>query len=292
MQQSRIAPALQSAIGGEIVFCGLALFAGAAGQVLLLAGAHAAGSLLLLLALALGALAWKSNNSTTHFSRTPISFPHRRGWMPFRLQVRLHNHERVKLFAREGTGVANEVPTELLWPDLPGSGLAVTVAARDVEHRVDPFAGSSIGSAWAAGGEQALLERDPAFAALAPADQALSSITWEGEIYSDGGTYEMELRTDGRARMLLDGVEVLDTGVAAAAWDAVSPQGAYILLRGGFPSARASTNMDQGWHRVRLELQATGRTNGLEWSWTGPNGTREIVPPSRLRHQPGSWPAP
>jgi hypothetical protein len=35
---------------------------------------------------------------------------------------------------------------------------------------------------------------------------------------------------------------------------------------------------------VAIDFDATGYNNGLEWAWTRPGGGREIVPPSRLRH--------
>jgi hypothetical protein len=36
-------------------------------------------------------------------------------------------------------------------------------------------------------------------------------------------------------------------------------------------------------------MDATGDANGIEWAWTY-DGAREIVPPSRLRHDAGRWP--
>jgi hypothetical protein len=45
-----------------------------------------------------------------------------------------------------------------------------------------------------------------------------------------------------------------------------------------------------GRHGVRLDLDATGSANGLEWSWTRPDGVSEIVPPSRLRYTPDAAP--
>ena len=91
----------------------------------------------------------------------------------------------------------------------------------------------------------------------------------------------MELRTDSLAQLDIDeSVTVLTCGT--------SPD----------RPASGTTELSPGWHRVSLDLQVPAEHRGLEWIWTRPDGTREVVPPTRLRHAstgtPGwiPWPAP
>jgi hypothetical protein len=172
------------------------------------------------------------------------------------------------------------------------SGLAVTVGGQSVEHRVDAFVGASMVGVEANTGRllPELLERDPDFRPLASKLEKGGRIRWEGEVYVVGGTYRMELRTDAHARLVIGGGVVLDlcdnpprTGTAP--------------YPGGDPGFGAEVTLSPGWHLVRLDMEVTGRDNGLEWSWTRPDGMREIVPPPSLRYrrssdtgEPARWP--
>jgi hypothetical protein len=118
-------------------------------------------------------------------------------------------------------------------------------------------------------------ERDPDLIPLAPPNTR--QVRWEGEVYTDEGEYKMELRTDGRARLLIDDSVVLDLCDN-------EPDRSGIPRRGGDPGVGAAITLGRGWHRVRLDLDATGDANGLEWAWVRPDGVREIVPPPRLRY--------
>jgi hypothetical protein len=41
-----------------------------------------------------------------------------------------------------------------------------------------------------------------------------------------------------------------------------------------------------GWHKVRLDFEAAGPNNALEWMWERPDGVTEVVPPYALRVGP------
>jgi hypothetical protein len=87
----------------------------------------------------------------------------------------------------------------------------------------------------------------------------------------------MVLRTDAQAVLQIDGVTVLDLCDNR-------PRPGNAPVKGGDPGHGASISLERGWHAVRLEMEATGRDNGLEWWWVRPDGMQEIVPPSRLRY--------
>jgi hypothetical protein len=123
-------------------------------------------------------------------------------------------------------------------------------------------------------------ERDPDFVPLASSVAGVPRVGWEGEVYADGGRYKMELHTDGRATLAIDGASVL-----TACSEPLTVQ--TFFARGGYPWAGAAVSLSPGWHQVRLDFVATGNANGLEWRWTRPDGVTEVVPPDRLRHSVG-----
>jgi 4-amino-4-deoxy-L-arabinose transferase-like glycosyltransferase len=173
--------------------------------------------------------------------------------------------------------------------DLPANaGLAITTNATPPTHRIDPFVGaSSFGLVYISGTttlSPTLAARDPDFVPLAPPTSGANRVRWEGEVYAEGGRYSMELRTDGHALLEVDGTEVVK---ACGDVPFPGPEGAPIA--GGFPPIINTVELTPGWHHVRLDLDATGNANGLEWTWTRPDGVREIVPPTRLRNN-GMWP--
>ena len=181
------------------------------------------------------------------------------------------------------TAPAAEVPTGLLWPQAPNAGLTVTTSGATATHRIDPFVGASVLSP----DEPTIYglipppsKRDPDLLPLAPPASGAGRprVRWEGEVYAEGGEYEMNLRTDAHALLLVDGAPVLKV--------CASPPPGDIPIRGGDSGTGARVSMSPGWHRVRVDLDATGDANGLEWSWTRPDGVSEIVPPSRLRYVP------
>jgi hypothetical protein len=169
-----------------------------------------------------------------------------------------------------------------------GQGLAVTTSGTPVEHHIDPFVGSGALGIVTISGTSALsptlAARDADFVPLAPVGSGASRIRWESEVYAEGGPYVMELRTDGHALLEIDGAQVVK-----ACGDIPFPGPEGVPIRGGFPPVTSTVELTPGWHQVRLDLDATGNANGLEWTWTRPNGVREIVPPSRLRHN-FAWP--
>jgi hypothetical protein len=205
------------------------------------------------------------------------------GWVPFSLQARLTQKppgdSGLRLWLQRGGAPAVEISRGLFWPQPVNSGLAVTIGGAVTTHRVDPFVGNGVlyGDRPTMNG---LLpppaERDPDLLPLAPHAGGGAKVRWEGEVYAEGGRYEMNLRTDAHALLAIDGAAVLKVCARPTPDD--------VPIRGGDPGVAARLSMSPGWHRVRLDLDATGDANGLEWSWTRPDGVREIVPPSRLRY--------
>jgi hypothetical protein len=79
----------------------------------------------------------------------------------------------------------------------------------------------------------------------------------------------MELRTDGRAQLVIDGVPVVSK------CEPTQTEG----------RAAADFELREGWHRVQIDLHLTpDQQRGLEWLWRRPDGVTEVVPPSRLRY--------
>jgi hypothetical protein len=106
-------------------------------------------------------------------------------------------------------------------------------------------------------------------------------VSWAGEVQTEAGEYQMELRTDARARLLIDDQVIIHACNAPPD----TPPGGKVRL-------------SAGWHRVRIDFDPTDGRRGVEWVWRRPDGVREIVPPSRLRYRPDgttespiNWPA-
>jgi hypothetical protein len=212
------------------------------------------------------------------------------GWTPFGLQAQFTEppgDTSLHLLLQKRSGPAAEIPTSLLWPQPGNAGLVVTLGGALPSHRVDPFVGSGV---WLADRPAindvlpAPSQRDPDLLPLASPAAGDRNIRWEGEVYADGGQYVMNLRTDAHALLAVDGAVLLKV--------CASPPADGVPIRGGDPGRDARIVMSPGWHRVHLDLDATGDANGLEWSWTRPDGVREIVPPSRLRYLPDPNPGP
>ncbi len=145
-----------------------------------------------------------------------------------------------------------------LWPWPATTGLLGAVAApadgAPPIPRVDPFLGFT-----AAG--------DPAVAG--PAQQAVPvRARWTGDLLtSPAGGYQIELRTDGQARLAIDGRPLI---VACGAADA-APVGARLALAAGA-------------HRLQLDYLAAPGNTYLELYWTPPGGARSLIPPEALRY--------
>jgi hypothetical protein len=188
---------------------------------------------------------------------------------------------------QQGEGAAQDVPAPDLWPQAPDAGLAVTFAGGTPPGRIDPFIGASMfgtaDSPALVGVIPELVRRDPDFVPLGPRTGGGTPMRWDGEVYAEGGTYTMALRTDAQARLLIDGATVLDLCANVAP----PPQ---IPRFAAYPWHEAPVTLRQGWHTVAIDFDATGYNNGLEWAWTRPDGVREIVPPSRLRHSAAAPP--
>jgi 4-amino-4-deoxy-L-arabinose transferase-like glycosyltransferase len=220
-------------------------------------------------------------------SGAPIALD--KGWVPFSVEARLDGPRDLRLLLQEGGAQAAEVESTRLWPQLPYWGLAASMNGASIKHRIDPFVGASVlrpNSALASGFPIPLPgERDPDLIPLAPFTGGGGLIRWEGEVYAEGGLYGMELRTDAHARLALDGTVALDLCDNA-------PMTPDSFFGGDFQGVTTTLTLAEGWHKVWLDLDATGNLNGLEWTWTRPDGVREIVPPSRLRHTLAEWPDP
>ena len=183
---------------------------------------------------------------------------------------------------------ASRLANPLVQPQSNGAGLTVTTNGTPSTRRIDPFVGAGAFGLTYVGGTSILSPtlgaRDPGFVPLAPPASGANRIRWEGELYAEGGRYAMELRTDGHALLQVDGADLIK-----ACGDIPFPGPEGVPIAGGFPPITATIELSEGWHPVRLDLDATGNTNGLEWTWTRPDGMREIVPPTRLRNN-GVWP--
>ncbi|HEX8598550.1 MAG TPA: glycosyltransferase family 39 protein [Chloroflexia bacterium] len=203
-----------------------------------------------------------------------------RGWLAFCVRVPVEGASKVRLLVQEEGGPATEVETTVLWPQSCEVGLSVALNGGDVTHRVDPFVGAGVLSPddfTFDGLISKPSERDLDFVPLASDVAGVPRLRWEGEVDADGGAYRMELRTDGRATLAIDG-----TSLVTVCSKPLTVQ--TFFGRGTYPWEGATINLTPGWHKVRLDFIATGNANGLEWRWTRPDGVTEIVPPNRLRH--------
>jgi hypothetical protein len=83
------------------------------------------------------------------------------------------------------------------------------------------------------------------------------------------GEYTLELRTDGAARVLLDGQPRL-----------------LVCGAGEVGSQTATVALGAGPHRLAVDYAATAGAAVLELYWTPPGEARALVPPAALRYPP------
>jgi hypothetical protein len=208
-------------------------------------------------------------NSDTPFD-TPIQLDY--GWTPFQVTARLDRPGTLHFYQRRGDTPPSEVPQTSLWPSQPDAGLAVALNGNVLQQRVDPFIGSA---SWQPGPNaylsgkltpteaSTLLENVP----LAPLGGGGNVIRWQGEVYADQtGTYLMEVTTGGRAQVLVNNILILNL---------CDPPP-------GNTQGIGSVRLTAGWNPMQVTFQSLG--SGITLLWTRPNGVREIIPPSRLRH--------
>jgi hypothetical protein len=201
------------------------------------------------------------------------------GWTPISVTAQLTKPGALHLTWQEGDTAATEVPVTRLWPSRPDAGLAVALNGTQVQQRVDLFIGSG---AWlplpgsyvpgnlAPAEAPVQLENVP----LAPLGGGGKLIRWEGEVFAgQGGTYLLEVTAGGRARVIANGIRVINL---------CDP-------RSGTAGGIGSIRLDSGWNPIQVTFQA--QDGGIALLWTRPDGVREIVPPSRLRHTAGPSPA-
>lgn len=207
------------------------------------------------------------------------------GWVPFVVQSRLNGPKPIHLFKSEGGAPETEVTTDYLWPDPPNMGLMVSLTGT-LAMRVDPFVASSAirpdGNYFLPG----RLDREEAARLFRPLPLVPQLVNgdalgrWAGELYAEGGAYTMELNIDGRAQLIIDGTRVINS---------CAP------LHSGGETITGQVTLTEGWHKVELTLQTNGPgglvPRGIEWTWTRPDGVREVVPPTRLRYSPTITPA-
>jgi hypothetical protein len=215
------------------------------------------------------------------------------GWVPFEVQARLSGPAPLRLLVQQGAGPPAPPAPRHLWPQPADAGLAVTLVGATVSQRIDPFVGTGVlgptsRSRWL----PPPTERDPALVPLAVPSGPATRLRWAGEVYAEGGAYRMALRTDAPARLWIDGALVLDLC-------ANHPPADGLPVHGDEAGRSAPVELVPGWHQVQLDLDPTGVDNGLEWTWTRPDGVHEIVPPARLRlsagggpTHPARWPVP
>jgi hypothetical protein len=202
------------------------------------------------------------------------------GWVPFSIQARLTGPTALHLLVQQGADPASEPDTAHLWPQLPNAGLAATISGAAITHRIDPTVGSSVLGLVAPTAAPTLhpffIQRDPDLIPLTSRAFGGAQIRWEGEFYSRGGDYLMELHTDAHALLRVDGAILVNL-----CNNVPTPGGT---------SSGAPVALTPGWHSVRLDLDATGPNSGLDWIWTPPGGVRGVVPPQWLRHSPDPQP--
>jgi len=196
------------------------------------------------------------------------------GWMPFQVQAQLTGPEEVRLLVQQTEkGVAAEIEKRHLWPSDPNAGIAVAFGGLPQTRRVDPFVGSTLlrPSEYYRPGNLPIPLVSQLYRPLPLMTQEMGGngiIRWKGEIFVEGGMYNMELRTDARAQLFIDGVIVVNLCNPTSNGSGMTAQ----------------TSLAAGWHQVQIDFQHVGASGGLEWVWTRPDGIREIVPPARLRY--------
>jgi hypothetical protein len=192
------------------------------------------------------------------------------GWVMFAVQARVGPSSRVRMLVKQGNLPPAEPDAAHLWPTQPDQGLLVTLSANPAVYRVDSFVGNSL--------FRPFRSEDPDALTMSPTGNGGSTIRWEGEISTGDGAYGMSLRTDAKASLEIDGTPVVRM--------CVPPNDGALAPRGA-----GQVQLKAGWHKVRLDFEAVGLKNGLEWFWTPPGGTEEAVPPEVLRTgQTLSWP--
>jgi hypothetical protein len=186
------------------------------------------------------------------------------GWHRFMVTVDLAVPTPITFTAGlPGSGAGGFVfPREQLWPEPPGMGLFGSVLGADLGSgqrpvpRVDPYiAFGSVAQPWGFG---------PVQGASFPV-----SARWVGEINAPvAGSYNLEVRTDGQAHLIVDGTQ-----------DVWACEG---MDRGGVATVELST----GWHPIVLDYVGMPGTSDLHLWWSMPGGGRTLVPPSALRYFP------
>jgi hypothetical protein len=194
------------------------------------------------------------------------------GWTPISVTARLNSPGSLRLTRQEGEAEAREVPQTVLWPSAFDAGLAVALNGTLLRQRVDPFIGAGMlmppPNSYVRGGfslteATALLENVP----LAPLGGAGNIIRWQGEVRADqGGTYLLEVATSGRTQVLANNIAVINL---------CDP-------RAGATGAVGNIRLNPGWNPLRVNFESLG--SGITLLWTRPDGVREIIPPSHLRH--------
>ncbi len=206
------------------------------------------------------------------------------GWVPFVIKARLDNPTQQLRFLKAQNGTELEITTPYLWPEGANMGLAVTLGVTSA-IRVDQFVGSTgirPDENYLQPGRLPMEEAKQLFRPLPLTPQFSNGDAlgrWSGELYAEGGNYQMELHIDGLAQLLIDDTFIINNCTPL-------PGGAAIV---------GPTTMTPGWHKVELRLQTNGPggglvPRGLEWIWTRPDGVREIVPPTHLRYSPIAMP--
>ncbi|MDQ3929037.1 MAG: glycosyltransferase family 39 protein, partial [Chloroflexota bacterium] len=135
-----------------------------------------------------------------------------RGWLAFCVRAPLGDASSIRLLLQEAGGTATEIETARLWPQSCEGGLSVALNGGSVTHRVDPFVGAGVLSPYAftfGGLISKPSERDTDFVPVASNVTGVPHLRWEGEVYAEGGQYRMELLTDGRATLAIDGSSLL-----------------------------------------------------------------------------------
>ncbi|MCC7106834.1 MAG: glycosyltransferase family 39 protein [Chloroflexi bacterium] len=90
---------------------------------------------------------------------------------------------------------------------------------------------------------------------------------WTGLLLApDAGRYDLELFSDGPTRLTIDGVVVLEGGVAGEA-----------------KSLKTTRALTLGSHRIELDYRYVRERGFLELYWRPPDGERALIPPSALR---------
>jgi hypothetical protein len=210
------------------------------------------------------------------------------GWVPFSVEAHLSSGDKSsELLLQEGqSGSDSFVPRKVdqgrLWPKAPNNGLALTlIGGGKSVHRIDPFIGSALSGAYAyyRPGTLTQTEAGRYFASLNLAlpgknpPVGTGVLRWAGSLLSDNDRYTMELHTTAHAQLSIDGAVVL-TRCDKKENGPSSP-----ILK-----------LSAGWHSIQIDFEPSTGDKGLELLWTRLNGTRELVPPSRLRYADSSPP--